>query len=233
MKRKLVVLNQVLAGEKRALRRWGAAAVWIVLLFAVVPRAQAVEKDPLSDLHERLDGMAPRKQIAYLDSLLGQGRDDARIHFFKGNAYYAVEQNDSAIVEFKRAVEIDEDYAKAYVNLGIVLDQARKTNEARAAYQRAIRINPEDVLAYCHLGFSYYASGKHAEAIRLYDKALEIDPNSAQAHYNLGLAFANAKIFKEAVLEWRKVAELDPGGTLGKMAAENVELIQQYMELGQ
>jgi tetratricopeptide (TPR) repeat protein len=208
------------------------SAVLIAALFVVTPPADASEKDSLTGLPDRLEGMAPQEQIAYLDSLLKQGIEDARIHFFKGNAYFSVEQNDSAIAEYNRAVAMDEDYAKAFVNLGIVYDHTRKHNDARMAYARALLINPEDVLAYCHMGYNYYVAGKHAQAMEYYGKALEIDPNSAQAHYNLGLAFANAKIFKEALLEWQTVAELDPDGTLGKMAAENVELIRKYMELG-
>jgi tetratricopeptide (TPR) repeat protein len=201
-------------------------------LFAAAPPALAGDDDPLDGLKVRLDDMAPEAQIVYLDSLLAAGIEDARVHFFKGNAYFTVEQNDSAIAEFTRAVQIDNQYAKAYVNLGIVYDHTRRPAEARRAYVTALQINPDDVLAYCHLGYNYYITGDHAAAMKYYGKALAIDPNSAQAHYNLGLAFANAKMFKEALLEWQTAAELDPDGTLGKMAAENVELIRKYMELG-
>jgi tetratricopeptide (TPR) repeat protein len=115
--------------------------------------------------------------------------------------------------------------------MGIALDTKGQFSRARWAYQRALDINPEDVLAYCHLGFNYYSRGRHAEAMENYRKALEIDPNNAQAHYNLGLAFANNKIFKEALVEWQKVVELDPGGDLGKLAAENVELIKTSIDM--
>jgi tetratricopeptide (TPR) repeat protein len=199
---------------------------------AVLPRPQAGEADPLAELPGRLERMAPLEQIAYLDSLLESGLEDARIHFFLGNSYFAAEQPDSAIAQYHRAVDLDEDYAKAFVNMGIVYDSRRKRQQARTAYSRAIQINPEDVLAYCHLGYNYYVSGEHDTAMDYYSHALDIDPNSAQAHYNMGLAFANAKIFKEALVEWRKVVELDPDGSLGKMASENVDLILEYMELG-
>ena len=207
------------------------AAVAAALLMAVI-LVSAVAADSLDDLKDRLDGMTPEEKIAYLDKLSEDGVDDARIHFFKGNAWFVLEQYDSAIVEFGRAVELDENYAKAWVNLGIVYDHTRKFPDARKAYARALQINPDDVLAHCHLGFNYYSAGKHDKAMWHYNKALEIDPGSAQAHYNLGLAFANAKIFNEALVEWRKVVELDPDGQLGNMAAENVELIKTYMELG-
>lgn len=206
-----------------------AAAVTCMLLAAAQPTLAA--DDPLAGLSERLDPMTPQEQIEYLQSYLEQGMTDARIHFFMGNAYYAIEQLDSAIAHFTTAVELDADYAKAYVNLGITYDAKGKTREARASYIRAIEINPNDVLAYCHLGFSY-ARHEPAKAVHYYLKALEIDPNSAQAHYNLGLAFAEAKIFNEALVEWHKVIELDPDGKLGEIATENVELIETYMELG-
>ena len=213
--------------------RWPAAvAVMVAALFAALPRPQAGEADPLAELPGRLEGMAPLEQIAYLDSCLESGLEDARIHFFLGNAYFAAEQPDSAIAQYHHAVKLDEDYAKAFVNLGIVYDSKRRRHLARNAYLSAIQINPNDVLAYCHLGYNYYVSGEHDTAMDHYSQALDIDPNSAQARYNLGLAFANAKIFKEALVEWRRVVELDPDGSLGKMASENVDLILKYMELG-
>jgi tetratricopeptide (TPR) repeat protein len=213
---------------------WMSRAVAAALLMAVflASTVAAAGGDSPDNLKDRLEGMTPEEKIAYLDKLIEDGVDDARIHFFKGNAWFTSEQYDSAIVEFGRAVELDENYAKAWVNLGIVYDQTRKFPDARRAYARALQINPDDVLAHCHLGFNYYSAGKHDKAMWHYEKALEIDPGSAQAHYNLGLAFANAKIFKEALVEWRKVVELDPDGQLGNMAAENVELIKTYMELG-
>lgn len=200
-------------------------------LAAVVP-SRAGSDDPLSGLSDEIKGLTPQQQISHLRELLDDGVEDARVYFFLGNAFYAVEQYDSAIAQYQTAVDLDKNYSKAVVNMGIALDTKGSRREARAAYERAIEINPEDVLAYCHLGFNYQSTGQTAKAIGYYDKALAIDPNSAQAHYNLGLAFASAKIFQEALVEWNKVIELDKDGDLGRVAAENVELIKTYMELG-
>ena len=87
------------------------------------------------------------------------------------------------------------------------------------------------MLAYCHLGYSHFERGEVDRAVRLYTRALEIDPNSAQARYNLGLAFADAKLFSEALVEWNRVVELDHDGELGKIAGENVKLIQTYLDM--
>jgi tetratricopeptide (TPR) repeat protein len=193
--------------------------------------ADAATQDPLDGLADRLQGMPPQEQIDLLQSYLKDGMSDARIHFHLGIAWFALEQPDSAVAQFQDAVRLDKNYSKAYVNMGIVYDAKGDYRKARAAYEGALQVNPDDVLAYCHLGYNYYARQMPEKAIEYYNKALAIDPNSAQAHYNLGLAFANAKIFKEALVEWNKVIELDPDGELGKIASENVELIQTYMEL--
>jgi len=184
--------------------------------------------DPSDVLAERLKSMSPQEQLSLLRTKAG----DAKVDFYMGNAFYALAEYDSAVAHYQSAVERDSTYAKAYVNMGIALDTAGRYQRARAAYERALEINPEDVLACCHLGYNYYTLGDADRAMELYQRALEIDPNSAQAHYNLGLAFANAKIFEEALVEWRKVIEVDPDGDLGRIAAENVELIRTYMELG-
>lgn len=209
----------------------GLAIAFAALVFAVVFAQAACAKDPLADLPDRLEKKSPDEQLALLRGLLADGADDARIHFFMGNAYFAAAKYDSAVAQYKLAVELKEDYSKAWVNMGIAYDTARNRRAARESYERAIELNPEDVLAYCHLGFNYFSSGDGEKAMELYQKALSIDPNSAQAHYNLGLAFAESKIFKEALVEWNRVIELDPDGDLGKLAAENVELIRDYMEL--
>jgi tetratricopeptide (TPR) repeat protein len=204
--------------------------LWTAVVVAV-GLSWAGSEDPLAGLSEKLKGMTPPEQISHLRAYLADGVEDARLHFYLGNAYFAVEKYDSAIAEFQAAVDLDGEYSKAIVNMGIVYDTKGDRRKARAAYSRAIEINPKDVLAYCHLGLSYQSSKQPAKAIEYYDKALAIDPNSAQAHYNLGLAFASAKIFREALIEWNKVIELDPDGNLGKTAAENVQLIKTYMEL--
>jgi tetratricopeptide (TPR) repeat protein len=203
--------------------------VWVVAvaLLAVGMSAAA------SELSEQLEGKSPEERIGYLRNLIDRGGADAEVHFQMGNAFYSTGEMDSCIAHLVRATELDAGYAKAWVNLGIAYDTKGAVGQARYAYESAIEINPQDVLAYCHLGFNYFSRGEKDRAIELYTKALEIDPRSAQGHYNLGLAFAEARIFAEALREWNLVIELEPDGDLGRVARENVGLIEAYLELEQ
>ena len=198
----------------------------------------ATQESPLA---HRLNSMPASAQIDTLRALVAADSANAQLQFFAGNAYYEYGSNlessapnreaylDSATTAYHRAVEIDSTMSKAYVNLALAYQEHRQVPEARKALEQAIRVNPNDVLAYCHLGFLSHQSGNLSDAMAQYKKALAIDPNSAQAHYNLGLAFAESKIFGEALKEWELVVKSDPDGDLGKTAAENVRIIQQYM----
>lgn len=185
---------------------------------------------PASGLSERLQTLSPGERLELLRGMEAEGRADAEVYFQLGNTYFAMEELDSAVTSFRRAVEADTTFSRAWVNMGLAYDSQRKYSDAEQAFEHALAINPRDVLAICHLGYLHFTHGKTNDAIDLYLKALDIDPESAQAHYNLGLAFADSRIFGEALVEWEKVIELDDGD-LAKAAAENVELIRTYMEL--
>lgn len=191
-------------------------------------------------LSDRLNAMAPQAQIDTMRSLVKADTSSAQLHFFSGNAYYSFASGqeasapnraayfDSATAQYKRAVAIDSTMSKAWVNMGLAYTDAGNRADARRALNRAIQVNPKDVLAYCHLGYLDHLSGNLSDAMTMYRQALTIDPKSPQAHYNLGLAFAEQKIFNEAVREWQIVIKNDPNSDLGKTAAENVKIIQQY-----
>lgn len=179
-----------------------------------------------------LDSLPAPERLAFLRARLAAGKagEAAELYFQMGNTFFAMEELDSAITYYGRAVEVDTTFSRAWVNMGIVYDAQNQGSAAQRAFEQALQADPHDVLAICHLGFAHFTRGETDRAVELYMEALAIDPNSAQAHYNLGLAFADARIFAEALLEWEKVIELDDGD-LGTTAAENVKLIKTYMEL--
>jgi len=181
-------------------------------------------------LADQIRGLPPEEQIEYLQDMEANGTNTPELQFLLGVALYSSGMVDSSEAFFRKAIDMDSTYSRAYVNLGIVLDARHKDVEAEFMYKKALELDPDDELANCHLGFIYQSRGLYEKAVDHYLKALESNPNSAQAHYDLGLAFADSRIFREALLEWEKVIELDPDGVLGRTAKENVDLIKQYLE---
>jgi len=209
--------------------RFLAAAVVILCAAAFSAVGGAPSRKLPKEIKSRLDALAPQDQIAYLRSLRGEA-PRAVVDFYLGNAFLALGASDSAAAFYGEAVAADSAYGKAHVNLGIALENLRRHDQARLHYEKAIAVDSTDVLAYCHLGHYHHAKGELGEAVSLYQRAVAIDPKSAQAHYNLGLAFADTRIFAEAVREWRRVMELKPDEEIGRTSAENVRLIETYLQ---
>ena len=58
---------------------------------------------------------------------------------------------------YRRATESDPDYALAFFDLGNVLDELQKVEEAVAAYERALKLVPRYADAHYNLALAYRA----------------------------------------------------------------------------
>jgi tetratricopeptide (TPR) repeat protein len=94
----------------------------------------------------------------------------------------AIQKTNPALAEslYRQAIEKDPTFYYAYNNLGIVLHDAERMQEAFAVYQKAIAVKPDYAKAYNNLGVWYYDSGDKKKAVEMYLKSIDItqaDPN--------------------------------------------------------
>ena len=71
--------------------------------------------------------------------------------------------------------------ARAHNNLGNILKQAGRIEEAIAHYEQALRIKPDYAEAHYDLGIALEQTGKLREAIGHYQQALRIKPDLTAA----------------------------------------------------
>ncbi|MGO9244092.1 MAG: tetratricopeptide repeat protein [Verrucomicrobiia bacterium] len=98
----------------------------------------------------------------------------------------------------------------AHLNLGNVLLQAGRLQEAIAHYEQALRINPDLADTHNNLGTALGQTGKIEEAIAHYEQALQIDPDLADAHVNLGVALAKVGKPDDAIRHYQEALRLRP-----------------------
>jgi tetratricopeptide (TPR) repeat protein len=98
----------------------------------------------------------------------------------------------------------------AYNNLGAVLGEAGKTDEAIECYKRAIAINPRHAKAHNNLGLYYYKHGKLDEAVEHYRLAVANERLYAEAYNNLGAALYGQGKTQEAIEQFQLALEIDP-----------------------
>src|SRR2546423_2958335 len=126
----------------------------------------------------------------------------------------------TAISYFRQAIDLDPDYALAYVGLAdayrsLPLNSDMPPNEffprAKASLQKAVAI--DDTLAEAHavLGFTiFWYDWDWGAAEGQYRRALELDPNSADAHLAYAHLLSNTGRHTEALAEAKRARELDP-----------------------
>ena len=117
---------------------------------------------------------------------------------------------DEAIAEYRKALEIQPDYAHAHYRLGIALKDKGQLDEAIAEFRKALQIQPDDAAAHNNLGFALQDKGQLDEAIAEYRKAVQIQPDDADAHDNLGVVLQDKGQLDEAIAEFRKALQIRP-----------------------
>lgn len=118
---------------------------------------------------------------------------------------------ETAISEFRRALEIDPAFVEAHTNLGNFLAQRGLRQEAIDHLHRALEIDPKFANAHNTLGNILADSGELEDAIRHFRKALQTNPESAMTHYNLGRALAKRGDSEEAMAHYHRALEINPG----------------------
>ncbi len=98
----------------------------------------------------------------------------------------------------------------AHNNLGLLLSNQGRNEEAMEHYRKAIQIDPNDFEALYNLGIALAAQGQFNEAIENFRKAIQIKPNDCDALNNLGIALAAQGRFDEAFENFRKAIQIDP-----------------------
>jgi tetratricopeptide (TPR) repeat protein len=107
------------------------------------------------------------------------------IHNGYGVALARNGQMNEAIEHYKKALQIQPEYADAYANLGATLSNQGKFDEAVVCYNRALSIKPNLVLTHSNLGDILLGQNKLDEAVEHFIEALRIKPSCANAEEGL------------------------------------------------
>ena len=140
-------------------------------------------------------------------------------HYELGIAYRDAKMHTEAIAEFRKAIDLDPDFAAAHVGLGEVYLETGRLDDAENAANAALRIDANsqparqlldnikqvrstqstqstgpsstasDVKKHYDRGQAFLNNGQYNEAAAAFKRAIKADPNFADAHYSLGVAY--------------------------------------------
>lgn len=113
--------------------------------------------------------------------------------------------------EYRKALELNPNYATARQWYGELLRSTGRFDEALIQLQRAQELDPLSPIMNSSLGVSYYYLRQYDLVIEQNKKALEIEPNFTPAHFGLGLAFEQKGMYEAAIAELQRAKELSNG----------------------
>ena len=184
------------------------------LLVSALLAASACSKKPAgqgSDPNANADGSAQQQQG---DAVSG----DAREAFERGMSAYRDDRDAEAVEAFKRAIEIDPDFAEAHYRLGLAYNATKQTDEAEKAFREAVkayekltRREEKNSDAFYILGLCHEKLGDYDDAVKALKEAVKTSPTENDDKY---FELANAQYqlaqYDEAVRAFNKALEINP-----------------------
>jgi serine/threonine protein kinase/Flp pilus assembly protein TadD len=163
---------------------------------------------------------------------------DAYAYYLKGRDYYysyRKQDNENAIELFKRALQLDPNYALAYAGLGDAYAQrmwrfgfpARWLDSAIVVSGKAISLDPNLAEAYKAIGLAYEYKGWLRKALDADRKAVELNPNYHPAVANIGWVNWFLGEYSEALQWMRKGQALAPTNAQTSFGVAHI-----YLSLG-
>jgi tetratricopeptide (TPR) repeat protein len=111
--------------------------------------------------------------------------------------------NAAALGEWKKALEMDPNDARANNGIAVALSVAGRSEEAITYFRKATQINPNFFEAFYNLGLELVKKNQLNEAIDAWLNAVRIRPDFAAGHENLGYAFYLEGKFAESLTHLR------------------------------
>ncbi|MCC5932626.1 MAG: tetratricopeptide repeat protein [Candidatus Cyclonatronum sp.] len=135
---------------------------------------------------------------------------------FRAETHIALEDNDAALEDANKALELDNTYTEAYLVRSMLLRNRKAWDEALADADEAIRHDPENDFALLQKAKLLYDSGKYPESIEAFSAILEEDPQQIEALSSRGLAYFFEGDAEAALRDIKKARTLETGSVVSE-----------------
>ena len=150
--------------------------------------------------------------LGVLDQLLSSYPDSYRSHQLLAQTYEQRDEDDKAMVEYKKVEELSPTLPGVHYALGHLLVKEGDLEEAAVQLKEELRLNPVHPEANAEMGMALLAQNQSNEAVGYLTKAISLQPDLWTAHEQLGKAFYLAKNYQGARKELTLALNDDPEG---------------------
>ncbi len=148
-------------------------------------------------MRKHLDGDLASAEALYREIILADPGDPHARHYL-GFLLQQTDRLDEAHLQLSRAIELDDNHADWYFNLGIVTSRQGRVTASIDAFSSAIAIDPDKYFYWANLGASFELSLQWIRAEQCYLAAARLDPDCPDAYYLLSALYLKLERFSEA-----------------------------------
>ncbi|MBD3426988.1 MAG: tetratricopeptide repeat protein [Candidatus Omnitrophica bacterium] len=130
-----------------------------------------------------------KDEISFFNSTLKYHPKNARLYLNLGNTYYEKGQIENAIEQYRKAIDINKNYAVAFGNIGSAYLHKKQPDKAEEYLEKAIGLKYNYPIAHYNLGIVYFQRRKYGEALKELKVATEQLPQLYQAWNMIGRVY--------------------------------------------
>jgi tetratricopeptide (TPR) repeat protein len=128
---------------------------------------------------------------------------------------------DVAIERIGKAIAVNDSLPEFHHNLGNILREEGRPEEAASCYRRTLSLKPDSVDTLYNLGNVLQDLGQLEQAVAYFQQAVTLKPDSVAIHNNLGAALQDQGRLHRAIASYERALALEPGSveTLANLAS--------------
>jgi len=151
-----------------------------------------------------------QQALDFIDTLSKDYPDESLLLNIRGAGYAGLGQLDIAVQNYKKALSIKPDYAKAHYNLGNALQELGKLHDSVKSYKNSIVLEPENAQAHNNLAIVLRELDQLEEAEASCRKAIVLNPEYAEAYSSLSMILYDNGDLKSALESIEKAYSINP-----------------------
>jgi tetratricopeptide (TPR) repeat protein len=136
--------------------------------------------------------------------------DDAKVWNNYGNICLDLENYEEATIRFKKAIELDDEFAEPHYCLSLVYEFTHNYDQAIIELETALKMKPDDKIIMYRIAALCLGQAMFEKAKEYAKKAVDSDPKNVQANKLMALVLYNLQEYPEAYKYYQKVLELKP-----------------------
>ncbi len=138
-------------------------------------------------------------------------------HTSMAEIHWAAANYEGAADEYRAIIELEPQFAQAYLGLGNCLNRLGRYREAVEAYKKAVALEPDVYDFRFNLGVSLARAKEYAAAAAALERAAALRPDEAEVYIYWGSALRDAGDYRGAAAALARALVLEPSNTFAHL----------------